>query len=159
MKGLTWLHRRWLYRLTRAQGRNVRVWAMRRLGFEIGQDVYVGPNLTMTVGYADKNIKLTLGDRVSLGPNVTLILATHPNNSKLRSVVKFPPRRIIIGEDSWLGANVVVMPNITIGKCCIIGAGAIVTHDVPDYAIMAGVPAKQIGTVDKTKLTLPTGHF
>ena len=152
MKGLSWLYRRWLYSLTRARGRNIRTWAMRRLGFNIGQEVYIGPGMTMTVGYADKNIQLTLGDRVSFGPNVTLILATHPNNSKLRSCIKYPPRQITIGDDSWLGANVVIMPDITIGKCCIIGAGAVVTHDVPDYAIMAGVPAKQIGAVDKTKL-------
>ncbi|MBR4705523.1 MAG: acyltransferase [Paludibacteraceae bacterium] len=152
MKGLSWLYRRWLYGLTRAQGRNVRVWAMRKLGFEIGQDVYIGPGLTMTIGYSDTNIKLNLGDRVSFGPNVTLILATHPNNSKLRSCIKYPARQITIGDDTWLGANVVIMPNITIGKCCIIGAGAVVTHDVPDYAIMAGVPAKKIGEVDKESI-------
>ena len=152
MKNLKWLYRRWLYGLTRAQGRKVRAWAMRKLGFCVGKDAYIGPNLTMTVGYADTNIQLTLGDRVSFGPNVTLILATHPNNSKLRSCIKYPQRKITIGEDSWLGANVIVMPNITIGKCCIIGAGAVVTHDVPDYAIMAGVPAKQIGTVDSSKI-------
>ena len=148
MKGLVWLYRHWLYGLTRAHGRNIRAWAMRKLGFSVGKEVYIGPNLTMTVGYADKNIKLSLGDRVSFGPNVTLILATHPINSNFRSYIKYPPRQITIGEDSWLGANVIVMPNITIGKCCIIGAGAVVTHDVPDYAIVAGVPAKIIGKVD-----------
>lgn len=153
MKGLTWLYRKFLFGLTRAQGRNVRVWAMRKLGFIVGKDVYIGPGLTMTVGYADTSLKLKIGDRVSFGPNVTLILATHPNNSRLRKYIKYPPRQITIGEDSWLGANVVVMPNITIGKCCIIGAGAVVTHDVPDYAIMAGVPAKQIGTIDTNRLT------
>lgn len=152
MNRIIWLYRKCLYGLTRAQGRGVRVWAMRKLGFSIGKDVYIGPGLTMTVGYVDTNIKLDLGDRVSFGPNVTLILATHPNNSKLRTYIKYPSRRITIGDDSWLGANVVVMPNITIGKCCIIGAGAVVTHDVPDYAIMAGVPAKKIGDVDKESI-------
>lgn len=152
MKGFDWIYRKVLYDLTRSHKASVRVWAMRKLGFNIGKDVYIGPYLTMTVGYADKNIKVNLGDRVSFGPNVTLILAEHPNNSRLRSILTFPPRQITIGDDSWLGANVIVMPNITIGKCCIIGAGAVVTHDVPDYAIMAGVPAKQIGTVDKEKL-------
>ena len=152
MKGFSWLYRKALYDLTRSHKATIRVWAMRKLGFNIGKDVYIGPYLTMTVGYADKNIKVNLGDRVSFGPNVTLILATHPNNSKLRLYIKYPKRQITIGEDSWLGANVVVMPNITIGKCCIIGAGAVVTQDVPDYAIMVGVPAKQIGTVDKEKL-------
>lgn len=146
------LYRRCLFGLTRSGKASIRVWAMRKLGFNIGKDVYIGPYLTMTVGYADKNIQVNMGDRVSFGPNVTLILATHPNNSKLRLYIKYPTRQITIGEDSWLGANVVVMPNITIGKCCIIGAGAVVTHDVPDYAIMAGVPAKQIGTVNTEEL-------
>ena len=141
-----------LYRLTKASGRDVRVWAMRKLKFNVGKDVYIGPGLTMTIGYADTNIKLNLGDRVAFGPNVTLVLATHPNNSKLRTYVKYPIRQITIGDDTWLGANVVIMPNITIGKCCIIGAGAVVTHDVPDYVIVAGVPAKQIGMVDISKL-------
>lgn len=151
-KGLSYLYRKLLYDLTRFKKSNVRVWAMRKLGFNIGSDVYIGPYLTMTVGYADKNIKVNLGNRVALGPNVTLVLATHPNNSKLRSYIKYPPRQITIGEDSWIGANVVVMPNVNIGKCCIVGAGAVVTKDVPDYAIMAGVPAKQIGMVDEEKL-------
>ena len=152
MKGILWLYRKILYDLTRANIASVRVWAMRKLGFNVGKDVYVGPRLTMTVGYVDMSIKVNLGDRVSFGPNVTLVLATHPNNSRLHSCIKYPPRQITIGEDSWLGANVVVMPNITIGKCCIIGAGSIVTHDVPDYSIMAGVPAKRIGMIDKKKL-------
>lgn len=152
MNRVIWLYRRLLFLLTRAQGRGVRTWAMRKLGFQLGSDVYIGPGLTMTVGYADTSINLTLGDRVSFGPNVTLILATHPNNSKLHSYFTYPPRQITIGNDTWLGANVIVMPNITIGKCCVIGAGAVVTHDVPDYAIMAGVPAKQIGKIDKERL-------
>lgn len=152
MKGILCLYRKILYDLTRANIASARVWAMRKLGFNVGKDVYVGPRLTMTVGYADMSIKVNLGDRVSFGPNVTLVLATHPNNSRLHSCIKYPPRQITIGEDSWLGANVVVMPNITIGKCCIIGAGSIVTHDVPDYSIMAGVPAKRIGMIDKKKL-------
>jgi len=152
MNRVFWLYRKCLFSLSRAEWKKIRIWAMRKLGFEIGKDVYIGPGLNMTVGYADKNIKLSLGDRVSLGPNVTFILASHPNNSKLRSYVKSPPRKITIGEDSWLGANVIVMPNITIGKCCIIGAGAVVTHNIPDYAIVAGVPAAQIGAVDKSKI-------
>ena len=152
MKEFNWFYRKVLYDLTRSPKASIRVWAMRKLGFNIGKDVYIGPYLTMTVGYADKSIKVNLHDRVAFGPNVTLVLATHPNNSRLRAYIKYPPRQITIGEDSWLGANVVIMPNITIGKCCIIGAGAVVTHDVPDYAIVAGVPAKQIGAVDKEKL-------
>ena len=53
-------------------------------------------------------------------------------------------QKVIIKNDVWIGANSVIMPNITIGNGAIIGAGAVVTKDVPDYAIVAGVPAKII---------------
>lgn len=145
-------YRKVLYDAIRNPFSKVRVWAIRKLGFNIGEDVYVGPHLTLTIGLRDKSIKLVLGDRVSIGPNVSLILATRPNRSKLSQYINFPIRKIIIGEDTWLGANCLIMPGITIGKCCIVGAGAVVTHDVPDYTIVAGVPAKSIGKVDMEKL-------
>ena len=146
---ISYLYRKILYSMTRFPGRKLRAWALRKLGYTIGNDVYIGPRLTMAVGIADRSMKLVIGDRVSLGPNVTLILATHPNNSKLKSILKFPPRNIEIGKDSWIGANVTIMPNIKIGKACIIGSGAVVTKDVPDYSVVAGVPARIIKTIDK----------
>ena len=148
MKHFIWLHRKLLFLLTRAEGRRVRVWALRRLGFSVGRDVYVGPHLTMAVGYADTHMQLSIGDRVSFGPNVTLILATHSNNSRLNAAIPQPPRRIAIGEDSWIGAGAIIMPDVTIGKCCIIGAGAVVTHDIPNYSVAVGVPARVIKKVE-----------
>ena len=148
MNKFVWMHRKCLYEFTHFPYRKVRVWALRRLGFSIGEGVYIAPGLTMAVGYADTHMQLTIGNRVSLGPNVTLILATHPNNSRLKSIITQPPRRIHIGDDTWIGANAVILPNIQIGKCCIIGAGAVVTHDVPDFSVVAGVPARIIKTID-----------
>ncbi len=136
--------------MTRCPGRNIRVWALTKLGFEIGDDVYIGPNLTLTVGIADHSIRLYIGDRASLGPNVTLVLATHPNNSRLKDIIKQPPRVISIGHDSWLGANCVILPNVKIGNYCIIGAGAVVTHDVDDFSVVGGVPAKIIRRIDSS---------
>ena len=152
MKSFKFLKRKTLYWLTRFPQRNVRVWALRQLGFEVGRDVYVAPGLTMAVGVMDTNMKLILGDRVSFGPNVTLILATHPNFSRLNKIINHPTRSITIGHDSWLGANAVIMPNINIGKYCIVGAGSVVTHDVPDYTIVGGVPAKEIKKIDPSLL-------
>ena len=141
------LYRKLLYMLTRAEGRRVRVWALRKLGFQVGKDVYIGPHLTMAVGYADTHMQLFIEDRVSFGPNVTLILATHSNHSRLNDVIQQPPRKIHIGEDSWIGAGAIILPNVTIGKCCVIGAGAVVTHDIPDYSVAVGVPARVIKTI------------
>jgi len=151
---LEYLYRAFWYSVTRWPKHELRAKALIKLGFKIGKDVYIGPGLTMTIGIADKTMHLEIGDRVAFGPNVTLILATHPNNSRLHQVLKFPPREITIGEDSWLGANSVIMPNVHIGKCCIIGAGAVVTRDVPDYAVVAGVPARIIKMQDKELLEL-----
>jgi acetyltransferase-like isoleucine patch superfamily enzyme len=52
---------------------------------------------------------------------------------------------VSIGEDCWLGTNVVVLPGVTIGKGAVVGAGAVVTKDVPEYAIALGIPAKVVG--------------
>ena len=154
MKSFKFFKRKFLYLFTRFPQRNIRVWALRKLGFNVGHDVYIAPGLTMAVGVEDVNMHLEIGNRVSFGPNVTLILATHPNFSRLNKIVKHPKREITIGHDSWLGANVVIMPDVHIGKYCIIGAGAVVTHDVPDYSVMCGVPAKKIKEVDKTLLPI-----
>ena len=57
----------------------------------------------------------------------------------------FEPEQVMhIGDDVWIGTNVIILPGVNIGSHCIIGAGAVVTKDVPDYAIVGGVPAKVI---------------
>lgn len=132
--------------------RGVRCWALKACGFELGEQVYIGANLTVTVGFADKSMKLIIQDRVSIAPNVTLIIASHPNESRLKPILSFPKRSIVIGHDSWLGANCIVMPGVSIGECCIVGAGSVVTHDVPPYSIVVGNPARVIKTIDPSKL-------
>lgn len=144
MNSFVFFKRKFLYSLTRFPVSSVRIWALRCLGFNIGKDVYIAPGLTMSVGLKDTNMVLKIGDRVSFGPNVTLLLATRPNFSVLSDIIKHPKRSIIIGDDSWIGAGSIIMPNINIGKCCIVGAGAVVTHDVADNSVVVGVPARVI---------------
>lgn len=57
--------------------------------------------------------------------------------------------KIIIGDNTFIGANAMVLPNVNIGKNCVIGAGAIVTHSIPDNSVVAGVPARVIGSTWK----------
>ena len=61
----------------------------------------------------------------------------------------FSPGPVSIGDGSWLGIKVAVMPNVSIGKGCVIGANSVVTRDVPDYHIAAGAPARVIKAVDE----------
>ena len=54
---------------------------------------------------------------------------------------------IYIGENSWIGENACIMPNVSIGKGCIIGANSVVTHNIPDYSVAVGCPAKVVKTI------------
>lgn len=129
----------------------IRCAALRRMGFEVGNDVYIASELGLATMISDNSCHLIIGDRVSIGPRVMLVLASDPNNSKLASV--FPPIRgtITIGNDVWIGANVTILPNITIGECSVIASGAVVTKDIPAYTVAGGVPAKEIRKISLNK--------
>lgn len=65
----------------------VRIWALRKLGFSVGEDVYVAQDLCITQNFVYDRGELFIGDRVSIAPRVTLILASHANRSKIRRVI------------------------------------------------------------------------
>lgn len=89
----------------------------------------------------------TIGDYVMMGADVTVI--TH-NHAFERTDIPMmdqgfeEERPVVIGNDVWIGDKVTILPGVNIGDGSIIGAGAVVTHDVPPYAIVGGVPAKII---------------
>lgn len=85
---------------------------------------------------------ITLEDGVLIGPQVKLITENHAENPNMRQHVYSRP--ILIKRKAWLGAGVTVLPGVTIGENAIVGAGSVVTKDVPDNVIAAGVPAKII---------------
>lgn len=121
----------------------------------IGRNCSLGQNVNVagTVGNGcriQNNVSIyqgvELGDNVFCGPscvftNVTIPRAAYP----VHGVYK----KTIIKEGASLGANCTVVCGHTVGRCAMIAAGAVVTHDVPDFALMAGVPARQIGTVNE----------
>lgn len=89
---------------------------------------------------------ITIGDNVMMGPDVTILTQTHnieradiPMGLQGMRVAK-----VVIGNDVWIGMRVIIMPGIIIGDGDVIGAGAVVTKDVPAFAIVGGVPAKVI---------------
>jgi len=87
---------------------------------------------------------LTIGARVGIGPGVKIITSTHDEAGRgvavLFSPVTFAP--VVVEDDSDLGVGCVVLPGVTIGRGAIIGAGAVVTQNVPAFAVAAGVPAR-----------------
>ena len=130
----------------------VRVWGLRMCGFKVGRNVYIGPGLVIASLVSEAGCDLIIGDRVAIGPRVTLALSSDANWSKLNSVIEPVRGTVHLGNDCWLGAGVIVLPDITVGECSVAGAGSVVTADIPPYSIFAGVPAKMIRVIDKEKL-------
>lgn len=95
---------------------------------------------------ADGDGEIVIGRGVMLGPNVVIRSSNHA-----ASRVDLPiweqgqtGGRIVIGDDVWIGANAVVVADVTIGSHVVVAAGAVVTRDVPDYTVVAGVPARVV---------------
>ncbi len=87
---------------------------------------------------------MTIGSLVLVGPNAQIYTASHPLDAgKRRQGVEFG-KPIIIGDDVWIGGSAVICPGVTIGEKSIIAAGAVVTKDVPPFAIVGGNPARVI---------------
>ena len=131
-------------------GNTIRKSLLRFCGHSIGKDVYVGEDLII-IGGRDTENKVFIGDRVAISPRVTLIAVSHPEYSKIRRYTGDKEGKIIIQDDAWIGAGAIILPNVTIGKGAVVGAGAVVTKDVPPYTVVAGVPAKEIKKLDLKK--------
>lgn len=96
-------------------------------------------NLNFTILSAGK---ITIGKNCFLGPNMQLYTPNHhPNNKELRREGWQYDLPITIGDDCWFGGSVIVLPGITIGDNVVVGAGSVVTHDIPSNTVVAGNPA------------------
>lgn len=118
---------------------------------QIGEWSYVGPNTHIWSGK-----KITIGDRVLIGPNCCIFdNDIHPIDAEMRhrqfmdivsigqpGWVQLNDEEVIIENDAWIGANVVVLKGVRVGKGAIVGAGSVVIHDIPDYAVAHGNPAQ-----------------
>ncbi|KAK7683964.1 hypothetical protein QCA50_012940 [Cerrena zonata] len=126
---------------------------------KVEEDVYIEPPFNVDYGsnvklgkkfYANVNVTfldcslITFGDYVNVGPNCVFSSATHPTQPDQRLAGVEYALPISIGHNVWFGANITVLPGITIGNNAVIGAGSLVNKDIPDNAIAVGVPAKVI---------------
>lgn len=87
---------------------------------------------------------IEIGDRVLLGPGVHLYTATHPVDPAQRREGLEYARPITIGNDAWLGGGSIVLPGVSVGEAAVVGAGSVVTHDVPPGVTVAGNPARPL---------------
>lgn len=91
---------------------------------------------------------ITIGDDVMFGPNVSILTASHPLNAKERNSGVELAAPITIGDGCWLAANVTLLPGVTIGKRCVIAAGAVVSKSFGDDLLIGGVPAKAMRQIE-----------
>ena len=133
------------------------------LGFT-GEDVLVAPGAILRIPreqvgsdiffglYCYANGNVTVGDHVLIGPHCSIAAGNHKFDPKTgcfsARTEKDYDNSIVIGTGSWLASNVTVTAGVKIGRANLVCAGAVVTKSTPDYAIMAGIPAKQVGRID-----------
>lgn len=108
-----------------------------------GDHVYANFNLTVV-----DDTYIYVGSHTMIGPNVTLASANHPILPELRKKGYQYNLPIHIGQNCWLGAGVIVVPGVTIGDNTVVGAGAVVTRDLPANVIAVGVPAKVLRKIN-----------
>ena len=87
---------------------------------------------------------ITIGKNVGIGPGVKILTSAHSEVGRASPILFSPIETapVVVEDDADLGINSVILPGVTVGRGAIVGAGAVVTHDVPAYAVVAGVPAK-----------------
>lgn len=120
-------------------------------GGEISGELHIGDcvNLMSPCKIGGSSLhKVVIGSNTWIAPNAYIVPTTHCYKRRDMTISEQGVRGgdIIIGEDCWIGINVVISPGITIGKGAVIGANSVVTRDVPEYAVAVGVPAKVIGS-------------
>ncbi|WP_298525601.1 sugar O-acetyltransferase [uncultured Methanobrevibacter sp.] len=114
---------------------------------DFGKNIHLGKNVFINSGcrFQDQG-GIYIGDNVLIGHNVVLATLNHEENPKKRG--NLIPAPIRIGNDVWIGSNVTVLAGVSIGDGSIVAAGAVVTKDVAENTIVAGVPARYIRDVN-----------
>ena len=114
-------------------------WSHPEAGISIGRQSYIGPNSVLFGGGG-----IEIGDAVLISPGV--VITSHQHTFEEQGVdIQAQPlefARVVIDRNVWVGANATVVPGIRVGEGAVIGAGAVVTHDVPAGAVVVGVPAR-----------------
>ena len=122
-----------------------KVWIAKRFCFDNGKNIHIGNNFTANFNLTILDIKeVYIGDNVMIGPNTTITTVGHPLSPKDRRAHLAQGSEIRIGNDVWLGANVTILPGVTIGDNVVVGAGAVVTKDIPPNSLALGVPARVV---------------
>ena len=156
------------YNATRPKEQEKRQELLKKMFAEIGTDCYIEPPLHANFGgkhvhfgknvYAKFNLTLVddthiyVGDYTMIGPNVTIATAGHPLLPELRRQGYQYNKSIRIGRNCWIGAGAVIVPGVHIEDNAVIGAGSIVTKDIPSDVVAVGNPCKVLREIDEAEI-------
>ncbi len=112
---------------------------------DYGTNMYIGEKVFFNFNCVVLDVMpVTIGSRTLFGPNVQIYTATHPLNFKERASGLEYAKPVNIGEDVWIGGSAVICPGISIGDRTVIGAGSVVTKDIPSDVFAAGNPCRVV---------------
>ncbi|KQO81659.1 maltose acetyltransferase [Frigoribacterium sp. Leaf263] len=115
---------------------------------DYGENIRIGARTFVNHGLTALDVAaITIGDDCQIGPNVQLLTPTHPVEPQPRRDKLEAARPITIGDNVWLGGGVIVCPGVSIGDDSVIGAGSVVTRDIPSGVVAVGNPARVIRDV------------
>lgn len=122
------------------------------IGFQCdyGKNIHVGKDFVANFNVTILDIApVNIGDYCMIGPNTLITTVGHPLTASGRRKKLAQAKPVNIGNDVWIGGNCVILPGINIGNNVIIAAGSVVTKDVPDNTLVAGIPAKKIRELEE----------
>ncbi len=112
---------------------------------DYGYNIRIGAGAFLNFGCTVLDVvSVSIGEKAQIGPGVQLLAADHPRDAALRNQMLEYGRPIVIGRNVWIGGGATILPGVTIGDDAIVGAGAVVTRDVPGGATVVGVPARPV---------------
>lgn len=134
---------------------HIRRAALKTLGVAFANDTsFVNLGFTV-IPNSPQDVHVYIGRNVSVAPGVTCVCDSSANNGSEINTYRYVSERltkradIVICDEAWIGANSVILPGVTVGRCAVVGAGCVLTRDADDYGIYAGVPGRKIGDVRK----------
>lgn len=132
------------------------VWMQPPFYCDYGNNIHLGERVYFNFNCVILDVcEVRIGDFTFFGPAVQIYTATHPMNAHLRRTQEFG-RPIAIGSDVWVGGGAIICPGVTIGSRTVIGAGSVVTRDIPADVFAAGNPCRVIRAINEDDQARPT---